>query len=370
MSVASALVAGNDPLPRLAERAFARALEKTGERQANGVLLFLTAEYSRHAQQTVTAVARAARCTQVAGGVAAGVFTDGGWVIDRPAAAVMVLAGGIALGPADTSGGCGEPLLGYTDNHFPGAWAGSARKYFGGSFTGAAGLVEALAWQQSRLAAHCRAQLLGTQVAVDVSLGWRLLGDAQTVDSSKAYALLALGGCEARESLSRALREAGHSGRPPPSALSAVLIDSGAEASASFAGGRSHPIAILDIGRHGAVTLAERVTAGQRLAWAIRLPRAAEEDMRQCVARLATVAPDPLAGVVFSCIGRGPFFHDGEDRDVDCLRQRFPRLPLIGTYGTGQIAPNAAGGNLLLQNAVVTALLNPPVRSSDVQSKP
>ncbi len=97
MSVASALVAGNDPLPGLAEQALAEALEKTDARQANGVLLFLTPEFSRHAQQTVIAVARAARCTQLVGGIAAGVFTDSGWVLDRPAAAVLVLAGDLFL---------------------------------------------------------------------------------------------------------------------------------------------------------------------------------------------------------------------------------------------------------------------------------
>lgn len=41
-----------------------------------------------------------------------------------------------------------------------------------------------------------------------------------------------------------------------------------------------------------------------------------------------------------------------------CLRQQFPSLPLIGTYGTGQIVATAAGGGRLLRNAVVTILLH------------
>ncbi len=40
MSVASALVAGNDPLPALAEEAFGKRWPRPAERQANGVLLF------------------------------------------------------------------------------------------------------------------------------------------------------------------------------------------------------------------------------------------------------------------------------------------------------------------------------------------
>lgn len=375
MSVASALVAGNDPLPGLAEQALAEALEKTGARQANGVLLFLTPEFSRHAQQTVIAVARAARCTQLVGGIAAGVFTDSGWVLDRPAAAVLVLAGDLSLGPPDLGVETGEPLLAYGDGSFPGAWAVSGRQRFGGSFAGNAGRNERVAWQQGRLAAHCSVQVLGAHVDVDVSPGWRLLGGPHAVDSSRAYELLGIGGYAARDSLLRALQAAGYSApQPAMRSLCAVLVADAGSASAQecprLLGGTQRSIAIIDISDNGSVTLAERIAPGQRLAWAIRLPQAAVDDMRQSVARLAALAADPQAAVVFSCIGRGPYFHDGEDRDVDCLRERFPELPLIGVYGTGQIAPNAAGGNRLLQNAVVTALLSQPIGNADVQSEP
>lgn len=373
MNIATALFAGNDPLPGLAEHALAQALEKAGERQANGVLLFLTPEFSRHAQQTVIAVARAASCTQLFGGLAAGVFTDSGWVLDRPAAAVLVLAGDLSLGPPDLDVLTGEPLLAYGDGSFPGAWAVSGRQRFGGSFAGHAGRNEPVAWQQGRLAAHCSVQVLGAHVDVDVSPGWRLLGAAHAVDDSRAYELLGIGGHAARDSLLRTLRAAGHGERQPAmTSLCAVLVtDTGGSATqerSSLVAGTHRSIAIIDISDNGSVTLAERVAPGQRLAWAIRLPQAAVDDMRQSVSRLAAVAVDPLAAVVFSCIGRGPYFHDGEDRDVDCLRERFPQLPLIGVYGTGQIAPGLAGGNRLLQNAVVTALLSQPIRSTDVQS--
>jgi small ligand-binding sensory domain FIST len=79
--------------------------------------------------------------------------------------------------------------------------------------------------------------------------------------------------------------------------------------------------------------------------------------MRQTLARLATGAPAPAAALLFSCIGRGPYFYGGEDRDLDVLRERFPGLPLLGVYGTGQIAPRP-GGNVPLHNAAVTALIS------------
>ncbi|SBT07059.1 conserved hypothetical protein [Candidatus Propionivibrio aalborgensis] len=90
---------------------------------------------------------------------------------------------------------------------------------------------------------------------------------------------------------------------------------------------------------------------------------------------------DPVCALMFSCIGRGPYFYGGEDCDLDVLRERFPDLPVLGTYGTGQIAPIASGEggggggefglnsqNCQMQNAVVTALVSRQTKDADVQS--
>jgi len=59
---------------------------------------------------------------------------------------------------------------------------------------------------------------------------------------------------------------------------------------------------------------------------------------------------------MFSCIGRGPYFYGGEDRDLLVFTERFPGVPLLGLYGSGQIAPS--NGGRLLHNSVVTALFS------------
>ena len=72
---------------------------------------------------------------------------------------------------------------------------------------------------------------------------------------------------------------------------------------------------------------------------------------------------------MFSCIGRGPYFYGGDDRDLAALRQRYPGLPILGSYGTGQIAPAGCGtyaSNRPLQNAVLTALISPRLESPHV----
>jgi len=72
---------------------------------------------------------------------------------------------------------------------------------------------------------------------------------------------------------------------------------------------------------------------------------------------LAPRCTAPSFGLFLSCIGRGPFFYAGEDRDWMLFRQRFPDLPFIGAYGTGQIF-SADHRNRLLQNSVIAALFS------------
>jgi small ligand-binding sensory domain FIST len=374
MTVATALITGNDPLPQLAEEAIRQALGKAGLSHANGVLLFLTPEFARHAQQTVTAVARTAQCTQVTGGIASGVFTESGWALDRPAVAAMVFGGGLSLGHPEA----GEhPLLSYAGGSFPPEWNDSARRFggtFSGNFAGSVGHAEPLVWQQSRLADHqgCTVQVLGADVAIGVSSGLQLLGNPQPVDSSKAYDLERLGGQAALKSLNRALPPALRQHTTLPlHQLSAVLMENASDRHDALADGHYRPVAIIAANADLSLTLAERVAPGQYLAWAIRQPVAAEADMRRSIERLARSVVHPACALMFSCIGRGPYFYAGEDRDLNVLREKFPGLPILGTYGTGQIAPASSTsgcGNRQLQNAVVTALVSQQLKAARVHS--
>ncbi|MBL8397592.1 MAG: FIST C-terminal domain-containing protein [Candidatus Accumulibacter sp.] len=375
MSLASALVVGNDALPQLAEEAFRDALAKTGQRQANGVLLFLTADFIRQAQATVTAVARAARCTQIAGGVAAGLFTEQGWVLDRPAAAVMVFGGDLSLAPPEMPYASGETdsstLLSCFGNSLPAEWGETPMRY-GSSFSGRPGRSDWLTWQQARVVAHSGVRLVGGRLDIAVSRGWQVLADPQDIDETRAYDLLQVGGVKALTSLLRhlppELRAADHL---PLASLGAMTfpdrqIADRAAAQRAVVDGSAQPLAIISGNADLSLTLAERLSPGQRLVWAVRSPQTAVDDMRHSLAGLTIPEGEALGAVVFSCIGRGPYFYDGDDRDVDCLRERFPGLPLIGTYGTGQLAPGPPGRWRRVQNAVVTALIGKTPVDDDV----
>lgn len=106
------------------------------------------------------------------------------------------------------------------------------------------------------------------------------------------------------------------------------------------------------------ITLAHRVEPGQLLFWAIREADAAQADMNATIDVLLHRLPAaPEFGLLFSCLGRGPYFYSGVDRDLELLQRRFPGMPLIGFYGNGEIAP-INGVNELLQYSAVLGLFH------------
>ena len=370
MTLATALLTGNDPDPQLAEAAVEQAMQQSGLAQAQGVLLFLTPEFARHAQPIVTAIARRTRCMQVAGGIASGVFTESGWALDRPAAAAMVLGGRFSLGYADKSD---APLVSWAGGTIPSVWRSHPPRLggaFGSTFAVRPVDTNAIVWQQARLAGDtgCSVPLHGACIDIGVSRGWRTLSTPQTIEQAHGYELRRLGHTSALRNLLNVLPSAF---RLEPERhlhqLVALLGDADPLKDSLI------PAAIIAVNADGCVTLAERIEPGRKLTWAIRIPETAETDMRETVEKLAreqeTHGVPPAGALMFSCIGRSPFFYGGEDRDLNAFTERFPGLPILGVYGTAQIAPlgNGAGThNDQFQNSVVTALMTPQAEEADV----
>ena len=367
MTVATALVTGNEPLPRLAEEAVQQALTRSGLSHANGVLLFLSPEFARHAQATVTAAARTAQCVQIAGGLASGVFTESAWALDRPAAAAMVFGEGFSLAHIDSGAPNNTPLLSYAGGNFPPHWSEGDKRFgglFSGSFTGSASHGEAMAWQQSRIteSGNCSMQILGADIAIAVSSGLRLLAPPQRITACNGFDLETLDGRSAAYSLRRTLPQALQTQDwPLMHQLTAVLLQPECSSADRLSEGHYRSLAIIAVNADQSVTLSDHVAPGQHLSWAIRQPDAAEIDMQQSLDRLTPGANPAACALMFSCIGRGPYFYGGDDRDLAALRQRYPGLPILGCYGTGQIAPAGCGTcaiNRPLQNAVLTTLVS------------
>jgi len=333
MKVASGLAYGPRPAPELAAEAVGSALAKAGLERAEHVILLLSHEFMRHPDAAVLAAARTAGCLQVSGATANGLFTEDGGQLDQPAAAALVIADNAA---AVTVGDA--PLISFSGHGtLPYDWqAGPAR----------AGLLEAdgAAWTHGRVAGNACAEfrLPGLRSRRALSTGLRRLGDGQPVDLSENYELRRIGGHSAVDSLHRAL--------PPelrefPPLHHIVLLRSPDEPA----------IAILSANADGSLTLAAELEAGEKVSWAIRQPLAAEQEMRQVLQMAASAGGKPDFGLMFSCIGRGPLFYGDDDRDRQAFCEQFPQTPLLGVYGSGQIAPVGAH-NRLFHNSVITLL--------------
>lgn len=332
MRVASSLVRGPQPLPELAATAVREALARAELTRADSVLLFLTRDFARHAQAALIAAARAAGSLQVSGCTAYGLFTEDGWLLDQSGAAALV------VGETETAAGPGVPLLSFSGHGtLPWGWQTGAPR---------AGLLDsdAAAWAHGRLADDCCAEtrLPGLRARIACATGLRLLGEAITVDAAAGYELQRCSGLTAGDSLQRSLPA--ELRQNPPLHQIVVVVQPGLPG-----------VPILGLNGDGSLSLAAPLAAGTQIRWAIRQPLAAEQDMRQSLLAAVDSEKRPNFAVMFSCLGRGPLFYGNEDRDLLAFREQFPDLPLIGAYGSGQIAP-VDGENRLFQNTVITLL--------------
>jgi small ligand-binding sensory domain FIST len=332
MKVASALVAGHRPEAELAREAVETALASAGLERADNVILFLSRDFSRNPQPSVLAAARAAGCLAVGGCTASGLFTERGWQLDQPAAAALVYAQPSGKAKAES------PILSFSgQGRLPFEWQDGSPRF---------GLLDtdAAAWSHGRTADNHSAELRlpGLSARIARSSGLRLLGQPLPVEESTGYELRRVGGRTALDSLLRAL-PAELRDRPP---LHQVAVLRQVDAPS---------IAILSANADGSLTLAETMKTGEAITWAIRQPLASEQEIREVLTSTVNQKKRPDFALMFSCIGRGPLFYGSDDRDLVAFRDIFPDTPLLGAYGTGQIAPQA-GHNRLFHNTALTLL--------------
>jgi len=333
VKVASGLASGLHPTPDVAEAAVRSALQRADLSSASHVVLLLSHQFARQPAPAILAAARAAGCLQVAGCTASGLFTEEGWEFDQPAAAAMVFTSSAAASMDGTM-----PTLSFSGHGtLPYGWqTGAAR----------AGLLEpnAAVWAHGRVSTDACGEfsLPGRCLDLSRASGLRQLGDMLPATLGEAYELRRVGGHTAFDSLCRALppelRE------QPPLHHVSVLRQ-----------GDEPPVAILAANADGSLTLAGALTAGENIAWAIRQPLAAEQEIRGNFRAAAERGVQPDFALMFSCIGRGPLFYGNDDHDLLAFREQFPATPLLGAYGSGQIAP-LGQGNRLFHNSAITLL--------------
>ncbi|MEW5787506.1 MAG: FIST C-terminal domain-containing protein [Pseudomonadota bacterium] len=357
MIAATGLAQGRQADPALAERAVRDAMARSGLDHPQAVLLYLTAEFAHDPQPAITAAARAAGCLQVAGCTAAGVFTEEDWVLDAPAAAALVLGEGTGLSPAPR-GEAGPVLTLAAPNALDMLWLQGGGQRFGGVSGDATGQGPYSVWSGGRVQAsgRCELVLAGSMPDIGLSQGVKPLCPPRPVARVAGHDILALGDGDALASLARELPLSQRAPERIPTHLLMAGLPYG-EPEQAVAEGRYNllPVVAVNPGDKS-VTVAGRLAPGTALFWALRQPHAAEQEMAALLDSLARKRTrEPAFALMFPCMGRGPYFYGGVDKDILAVKKRHPALPCIGFYGNGEIA-SQNGSNRLLQYSVVLAL--------------
>lgn len=356
---ATGFVVGDAAVPELAAEAVRQALRRAGTDFAHGVLLLLSGHFARHAQPAVTAAGRAARCLQVAGCTVPGLFTEQAWALDQPAAAALVLTGAISLGQVLPD----APRLSFCQSDLaqPG-WIseGPARL---GTLAGAEDESAGSVWGHGKVLAQGRFEgcFAAARLRTAVSRGMRLISAPLTLGNHDRHEIYRLDGRPALQTLTQGLSLTG------PLALNmlfAAVLDAGCAADEAVAQGRYSLLPIVAVNpEERSVTLAAVVPSDALICWALRDAATAQLEVEAALTRMSTETPrTPAFGLMFSCIGRGPYFYGGEDLDIAAVTRCFPDLPLLGAYGPGEIGP-LGGGNTLFSYSSVISLVTPDVQS-------
>jgi small ligand-binding sensory domain FIST len=365
MKVATSIALGRKANPALAAQAVSEAMRKVDITVANSVLLLLTSEFANDPQPAIRATAKAANCTQVFGCSATGIFTEEDWVLDAPAAAAMVFGGDISIQLAKLNHAQQALLTLTAPNAINSTWLNDGNVRYGGVSGDAIGQGPFSVWQNSKgdSAGRIEAFFAGTRLACKASHGLKILTKPKKIQHTNGYDLELLSNKPPYAALQKAWSEHNKSKMPKvpvtsnlvPSHLIMAIVANSTE---EIYNGNFTQINLIGYDEdNGNITLAQPLQAGQFLSWGLRDIEVAEADLllttQQLTQELGSKAD---FGLLFSCLGRGPFY-DGIDHDLTVITQQLPNMPLLGFYGNGEIA-SVGGKNQLLPYSAVLALFS------------
>lgn len=89
---------------------------------------------------------------------------------------------------------------------------------------------------------------------------------------------------------------------------------------------------------HGMLAVSDMMRVGQTVQFHVRDAQTAHEDLELLLAA-QEFDEAPLAGVLFTCNGRGTHLFSEGDHDVSTIRRAMPGLPIAGFSAAGEIGP-------------------------------
>ncbi len=356
--VATGLAFGGTASPMLATQAVEKAMKKSGIQSPTAVLLFLSAEFASDPESSIKAAAKAARCTQIIGCSATGIFTEEDWVLDSPAAAAMVFGDGISINAIKNNNSTELLMTLAAPNAMDSTWLDKPGLRFGGISGDAIGQGPFSVWENGKGATqgYCEIAFHNTKMAVAASHGLKSFSDPQSITKTDGYDLSTVENTEAVRHLQAAWQLVANQKQDIPLHQIVAIY---ANNKAMILQGEYNVATIIACDESvGSITLSKNLKENDWISWAIRDVNAAQIDIVKTATKLGQqIEDDPTFALLFSCLGRGPSFYDGSDQDLELIKTLFPGLPIIGFYGNGEIAP-IANKNEMLQYSAVAALFS------------
>jgi len=356
LPVATGLARGVRAEPQIAARAVELALTRAALTRAHSVLLFLTPHFAPTPDPALRAAARSAGTLQIFGCTGAGVLTEDEWLLDTPGAAAMVFGEPLRLVTAE---GDREPIISLcTPSGMNAEWLDREPARLGAVSGDLFGQGPFRVWASARIVDGGRAEAVveGARGIVQVSQGMRALTAPIEVAEVQGLDVFKLGNYPALNVLVQSLPPQVRNSESIPLHLILGGVTFGDPATAIREGRYRLNHIIAADPRSRSVTFAHPLAPGERMFWAMRDALTAERDFRATLERaVGDLATEPDFALLFPCMGRGPHFYGNRDRDLDQLKTRFPKLPVIGFYGNGEIAP-LDGINHLYQYSAVLGL--------------
>jgi small ligand-binding sensory domain FIST len=91
--------------------------------------------------------------------------------------------------------------------------------------------------------------------------------------------------------------------------------------------------------RTGSVAVGERLRVGQQVQFQLRDAHASRQEQHQLLERQHQRQSEPLAALLFACLGRGEGLYGQPDGDVKACREQFAAVPVAGAFCNGEIGP-------------------------------
>jgi small ligand-binding sensory domain FIST len=358
LKVATGIAKGKQTSPELATKAIQIAMKKAGITTARSALLFLTSEFAADPQSAIKAASKAASSTQIIGCSATGIFTEDEWILDAAAVAAMVFSEDIFSSHPDTIKNSTHLLTLTAPNAINSSWLDNKQLRFGGVSGDATGRGPFSVWHNGKGLGqgYCELGIKNCEFSVGASHGLKFISSPRKITACNRYDILSIANNSALSSLKAACLTESLTDDDLPYHL---LMVAHAKTSKAFERGEYELTSIIMTDAEtNAVTLANPLQENDWLCWTIRDISSAQTDIVKTANELHdNLKTTPEFALLFSCLGRGPYFYNGNDQDLSLLKTLFPKLPIIGFYGNGEIAP-ILGKNTLLQYSAVLSLFS------------